>query len=198
MTEKILLYSATAGVVCWVLGLPCTREAWTYWRESKEGPQRWRKKGWNCLLQKREDSGANLITVYNYLRLRRVCKEPGHFQWQHQSQWAQTETEVTLSGCHSFLLSGWLSTGTGFKGRVWSFHPWRHSKAICAQILPASSRCPSWSRGFVPNDLQRSLLTSSVLGFCEESLDMLIVLHCLLIHMYTSSLENQSQFLFVK
>ena len=47
---------------------------------------------------------------------------------------------------NAFLLWGWLSTRTGYPGRLWSLHPWRHLKHVWTRSRATRSRCPCMSR----------------------------------------------------
>ena len=109
-------------------GLPSTREAWTYWRESNEGPQWWwrdwrtshKRKGWerwDCSAWRIEGSGK--IWRENARRI-----EPSSFQcclvirgYQHKLKHSRFPLNIRK---HFFFVWGWLNTGTGCPGRLWS------------------------------------------------------------------------------
>ena len=73
-----------------------------------------------------------------------------------------TEGSIGTSGI-TFLLWGWPNTGTGYPQRLWSLHPWRYLQAVWTRSWAAGCRWPCLSRGGGPDNLQRSLPTTTIL-----------------------------------
>lgn len=65
-----------------------------------------------------------------------------------------------------FLLCGWLSTGTGCLGMLWSLHTWQFANTIWTWIWAATSKWAYLCRGVEPKDLQKFCTTWAILYFC--------------------------------
>lgn len=78
-------------------------------------------------------------------------------------QEAQTETWEVPYGNQEMLfwLWRWLSTGTRCPEQLWNLPPLRYSKAVWTWSWATGSRCLSLSGGVGPDELQRSLPTST-------------------------------------
>lgn len=59
-------------------------------------------------------------------------------------------------------LCRWQSTGPACPARWWSLHPWRPSKAIWTWSWTSSSTCLCLTSRIQPEDLWRSLATSTI------------------------------------
>ena len=72
---------------------------------------------------------------------------------------------VPLNIRKHFFHWGWRSIGTGCPETLWSLHPWRYSKAVWTWSWVTGCRWSCLSSGVGPDDLQKSLPTSSILWF---------------------------------
>lgn len=150
---------------------------WAYWKESRaEHPtyeERLRESGLFILGKKRL---RGIFIIYlNSLREGAKRTEPGSFcaLWQDQRHGRHTRTQKTLKTSeNSSLLWGWLSSGAGCPGLLWSLCPWRCSKAVSTWSWPKSGF--TWARRLdqvwvseVPSNLDRSVfMWKRVSGLC--------------------------------
>lgn len=152
---KLPLYSALVSphprIPCPVLGSPLQET----WRESKEVPWKplrsWSispmSKGWQLGLfssEKTKLRGISPVCTNNHReRAKRIG--PGSFQWYPVTRtglmgmkWnAGVSLWTSETTCSQW---GWLSTGTGCLGTVWSLTHWRYSKAVWIRPWTTNSR----------------------------------------------------------
>ena len=174
-------------------GLLSPRETWTYWRESRVGPQR-QVRHWSIRRTERgceswdsagesapgvhpraEKAQGDLINVQKYLM--------GGNEEDGASLFSVVPTDRTRGSGHKLkhttfhlstrkhfvfcllflLLWGSSNTGTGCTARLWSFQPWRYSKPDWTRSWKT---CSSWPC-FVQEQVQPDKLQRSQ-WFCDS------------------------------
>lgn len=128
-----------------------------------------RLRDWDCLAY-REGCLGILLMYINTWNDRANRMETDSFQWCLVT--GQDAEDANWHAGGSIWTSGktfyWevLSTDIGFPWRLWSLCPWGSSKRIWTLSWAACLKLPCFKMGFETDDLQRSLVTSSILWFC--------------------------------
>ena len=98
---------------------------------------------------------------------------PSSFQWCPVTGQGATSTNWSIE-CSVWTwgrtssLWGWWSPGTGCPGRLWNLFLWRYSRPTWMRSCAAFSRWICFDRGVGLEDPQRSLLTPTILWFCDD------------------------------
>ena len=132
------------------------------------------RKGWELRLfslEKRRLRG--ILPMYrNTWRDSAKRTEPGSFQWCPLTGQAAKGTNWNTGGSlwtrKHFVSWQWWSTAIGCPRTLWCIYPWRYSEAVWTSSCAAGCKWPCLSSGVGPDDLQRSLLTSTNLYFCNR------------------------------
>ena len=106
---------------------------------------------WDFSAWRRESSEGISSTCTNTWRKSAQTGGAGSFQWCPVTGPEAMGTSWNIGGSlwisgNTFLLWGWLSTGTGCPERFWSLLPWGYSKAIWIRSWATGSRWPCLSR----------------------------------------------------
>lgn len=165
-TAKVNIHRNTffvAEIVATASALLSTWEAWTYQRESSKVPQtslsNWSissaRRGWESWDYLESRSG--FINAYKYLNGGGKEDRPRPFSVMPSDRIRGNEHTLEhgtfpLNIRKHFFTVRVIKHGAGYPERLWSFHPWRYSKAFWTWFWAACLR-----RRVVPVELQRSL-----------------------------------------
>lgn len=145
-----------------LLAIPSRREMWCYQAGSSKGLWRW---WWAFLLWGKTERAETAQPGEKAQGVSSDQMQPGASQWQDQKQWAQAETKEIppkLKKMHFFTVTEpwhWLSREAGESLSLGLF------RSCLDTAQDASSGWPCLTGWFGPEDLQRSLPTSTILWF---------------------------------